>query len=243
MSKPGVGDAFQEETKYVRGQSFGGPLDWSRQPETYKRYPSAPRVTLSTPQNRDGAGLWDCIRERRSMRRFSGKTMSEPELSLLLWAAQGITQVRGGHAFRAAPSAGALYPIETYLSIHNVQGIAPGIYHYAVETHELEQLRTGDFRLAAARAALDQEMVYHSNVLFIWTAVFERSKWKYRQRAYRYIYLDAGHIAQNVALGAVALGLGSCQIAALFDGEANEILGVDGTAESTVYMTIVGKIN
>jgi len=77
--------------------------------------------------------------------------------------------------------------------------------------------------------------------VFVWTAVFERSRWKYRQRAYRYVYLDAGHIAQNVALGAVALGLGSCQIAALYDDEVNGLLDVDGVDESAIYMTVVGK--
>ena len=71
-------------------------------------------------------------------------------------------------------------------------------------------------------------------------ASFQRSKWKYRQRAYRYIYLDAGRIAQNVALAAAALGLGSCQIAALYDDEANALLDVDGEEESTIYMTVVG---
>ena len=205
--------------------------------------PEAEAIPLATPARTGSMSVEEALANRRSRRDYTQDPITSEALMQLLWAAQGITQTRGGHAFRAAPSAGALYPIETYLSIHNVQGIAPGIYHYAVETHELEQLKTGDFRLAAAKAALDQEMVYHSNVLFIWTAVFERAKWKYRQRAYRYVYLDAGHIAQNVALGAVALGLGSCQIAALFDGEANDLVGVDGTAESTVYMTIVGKIN
>jgi SagB-type dehydrogenase family enzyme len=78
-------------------------------------------------------------------------------------------------------------------------------------------------------------------VVFVWTAVFARSKWKYRQRAYRYIYLEAGHIAQNVALAAVALGLGSCQIGALYDDEANALLGVDGEEESTIYVTSVGR--
>ena len=111
----------------------------------------------------------------------------------------------------------------------------------SVETHELKQLRQGDFRVSVARAALDQEIAYSAPVVFIWTAIFERSIWKYKQRAYRYVYLDAGHIAQNVALSAVALGLGSCQIVALYDEEANELLGVDGNSESTLYMTVVGK--
>jgi SagB-type dehydrogenase family enzyme len=131
--------------------------------------------------------------------------------------------------------------VETYLIVHTVKGIEPGVYHYGVEKHELDQIKVGDFRAAVAQAALDQEIAYRANVVFVWTAIFNRSKWKYRQRAYRYIYLDAGHIAQNVALGAVALGLGSCQIAALYDEEANALLGVDGAEESTIYMTVVGR--
>jgi SagB-type dehydrogenase family enzyme len=78
-------------------------------------------------------------------------------------------------------------------------------------------------------------------VVFVWTALFARSKWKYRQRGYRYVYLDAGHIAQNVALAAVALGLGSCQIAAIYDDEVNALLGVDGVEESAIYLTVIGK--
>ena len=125
--------------------------------------------------------------------------------------------------------------------INTVDQIEPGVYHYSTNEHELDQLKLGDFRMPVARSALDQEMAYWANAVFIWTAVFERSKWKYRQRAYRYVYLDAGHIAQNVALGAVALGLGSCQIAALYDDEVNALLNIDGTDESAVYMTVVGK--
>jgi SagB-type dehydrogenase family enzyme len=147
-----------------------------------------------------------------------------------------------GYGLRTAPSAGALYPLELYLSVQNVSAIESGLYHYAVEPHQLEGLAKGDFRLRVARAALDQEMAYAASAVFIWTAVFERSKWKYRQRAYRYVYLDAGHSAQNLALAAVALGLGSCQIAAIYDDEANELLGVDGVTESTIYMTAVGKV-
>jgi SagB-type dehydrogenase family enzyme len=79
-----------------------------------------------------------------------------------------------------------------------------------------------------------------ASIVFLWTAVFERSKWKYGQRAYRYVYLDAGHIAQNFALSAVSLGLGSCQIGAFFDDEINQILRVDGIGESVVYLSVVG---
>ena len=241
MMQPGIGDTFQRETKYQRGHLPGGWLDWASKPKTYKGYPSAPRVRLSPPQLTDGAPVWDVIRQRCSVRSFQDAPLKEAELSQLLWAAQGITRVIRGFGLRTAPSAGALYPVETYLVIHSVEGIEPGVYHYAVETHELDQLKVGDFREAIARAALDQQIAYRANVVFVWTAVFERSKWKYKQRAYRYIYLDAGHIAQNVALGAVALGLGSCQIAAIYDDEANALLDVDGVAESAIYMTVVGR--
>jgi len=157
-----------------------------------------------------------------------------------LWATQGITRRIHGHAFRTAPSAGALYPVETYLSLFNIENIEPGIYHYAVETHELERLQSGDFRRKTAQAALDQDMAFAANAVFIWTAVFPRSKWKYKQRAYRYVYLDAGHIAGNLTLAAVALGLGSCQIAALYDDEANALLGIEGEKESVLYMSVLG---
>jgi len=184
--------------------------------------------------------LWEAVYRRRSVRNFSDKPIEKDVLSQLLWATQGITAESMGFEFRAAPSAGALYPVETYLVIHNVKEIEPGIYHYDVENHELEQVKAGDFRDAAARAALDQDMAYSANVVFVWTAVFERSKWKYSQRAFRYVYLDAGHIAQNLALAAVSFGLGSCQIGALYDEEVNSLLDVDEEEESIVYMTVVG---
>lgn len=237
----GVGDTFQRETGYRRGHLPGGGLDWASKPATYKRYPSAPKIPLSPPQTEGGGPVWDVFGKRRSVRRFSNEPLQEAELSQLLWAAQGVTQVEHGLGLRTAPSAGALYPVETYLVVHFVEGIEPGIYHYAVEEHGLDQLQAGDFQMEIAGAALDQESAAWANVVFVWTAVFERSKWKYRQRAYRYVYLDAGHIAQNVALGAVALGLGSCQIGALYDDEVNALLGVDGVDESAIYMTVVGR--
>ncbi len=240
VSKAEIGDRFQQETKYKRGHLPAWHLDWTSKPETYKRYPTAPKVLLE-PQEAAGGGtpLWEVLRRRRSVRHFTDETVTKSELSQLLWAAQGITNPESG--FRTAPSAGALYPVETYLVVNLVEHIDPGVYHYAVDRHELEQLRAGDFRGHVAQSALDQEMAYHASVVFVWTAIFARSKWKYKQRAYRYVYLDAGHIAQNVALAAVALNLGSCQVGALYDDEVNALLGIAGTEESVVYMTVVGK--
>jgi SagB-type dehydrogenase family enzyme len=237
----GIGDSFQKETKYQRGRLPGGTLDWKTRPKSFKSYPSAPKTRLSPPQFSRNAPLWEAIRKRRSVRDFGNEPITEDVLSLLLWASQGVTKEYSDFALRTAPSAGALYPIETYVAVHNVEGVEPGIYHYDVMNHALDELRRGDFRDETAQAALDQDFLGTCNVVFIWTAVFGRSKWKYKERAYRYVYLDAGHIAQNVALAAVALELGSCQVAALYDDEVNAVVGVDGLDESIVYMTAVGK--
>ena len=180
------------------------------------------------------------IKNRRSIRNFSKKALTLEQLSYLLWASTGIQQKEHGFEFRTAPSAGALYPIETYIVINNVKNIAKGVYHYNIKNHCLEEIKTGDFRTDIAEAALNQQMCYHAAVVFVLAAIFNRSKCKYRERAYRYIYLDAGHIAENLALSATSLQLGSCQIAALFDDEVNELISIDGKNESTIYMSVVG---
>lgn len=237
----GIGDRFQGETKYARDTLPGGYLDWRRKPGLHKDYLEAEKVELPAPEKKGGMPVWDVIGRRRSVRDFRNIPLRAAQLSQLLWASQGVTKTAGDYALRSAPSAGALYPVETYLSVQMVEDIEPGIYHYDVRGHGIERLNAGDFRTALAEAALDQGFLAEAAVVFAWTAVFDRSKWKYKQRAYRYVYLDAGHIAQNVALAAVALGLGSCQVAALYDDEVNDILGVDGKEESIVYMTAVGR--
>ena len=238
--KETIGEYFQKETKYIRGKLSGRPLQWHTKPKTYKHYPEAKKIPMETPATQGGAPLWTTIAARRSVRNFKNEPMSEHDLSQLLWATQGITKKEMDFEFRACPSAGALYPVETYLVLNNVGNIDAGIYHYTIPDHSLEQLQIGDFRLKIVQAALDQDMAYSANAVFVWTALFARAKWKYEQRAYRYVYLDAGHIAQNLALAAVGLNLGTCQIGALYDEEVNALLGIDGEEESILYMSVVG---
>lgn len=236
----GPGREFQRETKHRRDRLVGRSMDWDRKPETYKEYPDRLRVALPEPEH-PVAPLDELLRSRRSVRRFTDDPLSLEELSYLLWACDGITRRDRGYEFRTAPSAGALYPVETYVTVNAVDGLPPGIYHYSMKHHALEQIRKGHLGEELARAALDQGMCASAPATFIWTAMFERSRWKYGERAYRYVYLDAGHVAQNLALAAVSLGLGSCQIAATFDDEVNELLGVDGEEESVLYMSVVGR--
>lgn len=236
----GIGDEFQKSTKHSRERIIGGYLDWANKPETYKKYPSAKTIPLSRQLPTKSLPIADVLKKRRSVRSFSPKPLSFADLSFLLWASTGIQRREQGYDFRTVPSAGALYPIETYLAANNVENLDQALYHYSIEVHALEVLKVGDFAENFVHAALEQRMFLEAPVVLVWTGVFERSKWKYAQRAYRYVYLDAGHIAQNLALSATGIGLGSCQVGAFFDDEINQILGLDGTDESVIYLSVVG---
>jgi SagB-type dehydrogenase family enzyme len=207
----------------------------------YKTYPKNKKIPLEQVTDLSKMKLSEAIQKRKSIRDFSDKPISKKFLSHLLWASTGIQRIEQGYEYRTAPSAGALYPIETYLVVNNVESIEQGIYHYDIQNHQLEQLKQGDFGSDISNAALGQTMCHDAAVVFIWTAIFNRSKWKYDQRAFRYIYLDAGHIAENLALVSTALELGSCQVGALFDDEVNKLISIDGKEESVVYMTAVGN--
>ncbi len=158
----------------------------------------------------------------------------------MLYAAQGITERRG--ALRAAPSAGALFPIEVYPVVHNVQDLEAGIYHYSVPGHTLEMLRPGDFRLAIMQAGIWQDFLGQANVCFVLSAIFQRTRWKYQERTYRYILMEAGHIGQNLYLAATSMGLGCCAVGAFLDRELNDLLGLDGESEASLYILAVGRL-
>jgi SagB-type dehydrogenase family enzyme len=235
-----VGDDFQTQTKYLRSKSFGGNLDWANKPEIYKSYPSSKTIQLSSQFQEATLSFAQVLQKRKSIRTFSTKPLNKVDLAYLLWASTGIQRIENGYEFRTCPSAGALYPIETYIAANNMEDLEKGLYHYNIKKHLLEEIKLGNFGDKIAHAALDQEMCVDASAVFIWTAVFRRSKWKYSQRAYRYIYLDAGHIAQNLALAAVSIACGSCECGAFFDDELNSIVGIDGTSESTICLSVVG---
>ena len=243
MSKEdNIGDRYQWETRYHRNDMSGGRLRPEEMPETYKTYPDAETVPLPEPTRSAGKFIWDILSRRRSIRDYSSAPASLEKLSQLRWAVQGVTARAGRYALRTAPSAGALYPLETYVLVNRVSDLEAGIYHYDVRRHRLEVVRKGDFGSEAAQAALGQEMVQEAAFVLIWTAVVARSKWKYRERAYRYIYMDAGHIGQNAYLAAEALNLGCCTIGAFFDDEVDSLVGIDGKEEVAVYLCAVGNV-
>ena len=239
-----LGQAYLRQTRHSRDHLVGGRMDWAHQPEWFKTYPEAARVPL--PDLAQGGepgrgGLFDALARRRSVRAYGPEPLALGELSALLWAAAGVTARRQGFAFRTAPSAGGLFPVEHYVVANRVEGLERGLYHYDVLGRALERLAAADLRVPVANAALGQRICADAQAVFVWTAVLERSRWKYGERFARYVLLDAGHIAENVALAAVALGLGTCQIAAFFDDEAAALLGVDPDVEPVVYMSTAGR--
>ena len=241
--REGIGDSYHQETKYRREAMARGGLNWAHQPSPYKEFPNRLKHLQIRPLDKpEGRPLWEVIAQRRSIRGFSNQPITFSELSQLIWATQGITSRAWGFEFRATPSAGALYPIETYIIVNRVEEISPGIYHYNVKEGKLVLLKEGDFGSDLCHGGLGQEMLEEAACVFIWTAIVERSKWKYRERAYRYIYMDVGHIGQNLYLAATALNLGCCTVGAFFDEEVDRLIEVDGKEEISVYLGAVGRI-
>jgi SagB-type dehydrogenase family enzyme len=238
----GIGDLYHQETKYRREAMPRGGLDWAHQPPPYKEFTYALRhFSIRPPEQKGGTSLWETIAQRRSIREFSEQSISFSELSQLIWATQGITLRAWGFEFRASPSAGALYPIETYLVVSRVEEIPVGLYHHNVKEAQLILLKEGHFGPEICQAGLGQEMFEEAACVFVWTAIVQRSKWKYRERAYRYIYMDVGHIGQTLYLAATALNLGCCTVGAFFDAEVDRVIGVDGKNEISVYLGAVGR--
>lgn len=188
--------------------------------------------------------LTHAIGNRRSRRSFSDDSLKVEELAFLLWATQG--QRRPGEEpphFRTVPSAGARHSFETYLFIHRVEKIPPGLYRYLPLSNELVLLYSTDDEnnKKLSRAVLGQKFVADSAVVFIWTTVPYRMEWRYLQAAHRVILLDAGHVGQNLYLACEAIQAGCCAIAA-YDQEAmDELIQVDGKEQFTIYLAPVGK--
>lgn len=227
-SKPGVIDAL------------GSVASWGQFPELYKEYPDARRVGLPEPSLMDRRPTAETIAERRSTRSYSATPMSTDELSRVLFLTTGISADRWGNARRTAPSSGALYPIELYAAIHNVEGIERGIYHYALREHALEVVRVGDYRARVVEQGIQQEFLGECGAVLFLTQVLQRMRPKYQDRSYRYGLLEAGHIGENGYLAATSAGLGACGVGAFMDDAINDMLGIDGVEEAAVYMLAVG---
>lgn len=190
-------------------------------------------ILLPQPKFQGELSLEEAIYKRRSERSFSSRELTQEQISQLLWATQGETDKARG--LRAAPSAGALYPLEVYLLS------AEGLFHYLPSGHKLEMLSEKDLRPPLARAALFQSSVSKAPVSIVICAVYERTKNKYGQRGARYVNIEVGHAAENLNLQAVALGLGSVCVGAFDDQAVKSLLALPGNYEP-LYIIPVGYV-
>jgi len=242
------GDAFLRAGRYANmgptSESLGDPAP-QYLPQSDPNLPriDLPDPSLFTPTEDD---FYQLALNRRTYRRYDTDAfMSLAELGYLLQLTQGLRETPQPQKVtrRYVPSAGSRHPFETYLAIQRVEGLEPGLYHYLPEQHSLEFFRPGNQVLEEAHAATsNQKQVLTSAVTFFWAAEVYRTFWRYGTRGYRYIYLDAGHVCQNLYLAAESIGYGVCAVAAFNDELANALLDLDGQERFTAYAASVGKI-
>ena len=197
------------------------------------------KIKLPRPKYDSSTSVEQALLERRSVRVYKDEPLTFMEVSQLLWAAQGITESSRG--FRTAPSAGALYPLEVYVVIGNVEEITQGVYKYKPHEHELVKISHGNVRDELTIAALGQNWIGKSAIVIVFAAIYERTTKKYGDRGIRYVHMEAGHVAQNVCLQAVSLNLGTVVVAAFKDEKVRKILNMSAK-EQPLYIIPVGKI-
>lgn len=194
-------------------------------------------IALPTPQYDSDVSVEEALLKRRSVREYTGESLTIQEVSQLLWAAQGITDPRG---FRTAPSAGALYPLEVYVVVGNVENLSEGVYKYKPYEHKLVKVIDGDKREVLAAAALGQAWVKDCAINIVIAAVYERTTAKYGDRGIRYVHMEVGHAAQNICLQATALGLGTVTVGAFYDDQVKSVLDLPEN-EQPLYILPVGR--
>jgi SagB-type dehydrogenase family enzyme len=194
-------------------------------------------IDLPPPALNGGTSVEEAIRLRRSVRDFGDNPLSVEQISQLLWAGQGITE---GFK-RAAPSAGATYPLILYVVIgeKGVSGLAPGIYEYIPDPHSLVLIKSGDFRQDLAAACLGQTFIQEAPVNIIIAADYERTTARYGERGKRYVHMEAGHAGENIYLQAGALSLGTVVVGAFDDDEVAAVLGLP-EGQDPLYVMPVG---
>jgi SagB-type dehydrogenase family enzyme len=240
-----IGRQFMLETQYSfmppSAQSQGEP-----QPPLELPYDSSQRTIELPPPDAlalKPVDLREIIGQRRTVRNYAAEPLSIAELSHLLWCTQGVQDVRGSYAtVRTVPSAGARHAFETYLLVNAVDDVEHGVYRYLASAHQLIRLPLGEeLTRRITQGCLNQEQVARSAVTFMWVAVVERMHWRYGERGYRYMLLDAGHVCQNLYLAAQVIGCGVCAIAAYDDVALNRELELDGEEMFVIYVASLGK--
>ena len=220
-------------------QKKGVPL-----PERQKPYPDDAAITALPAAEFAGISevkLVDALLDRRSVRKYLPDSLSQRELSFLLFATQGVQKELKQSSLRPPASAGARHPFELYVAVFRVDGLASALYRYLPFDHALCLVKERSDLRQAADAALEGQG-WDSAITLFWTAIPYRTEWRYTVASPKLIALDAGHSCQNLYLACEALGCGTCAIGACDQEKCDTLLGVDGVDELTVYAAPVGKV-
>jgi len=215
-----------------------------------KRRGNLIQIKLPPPRLKSKVSLEETIAKRRSIRRYRAGPLTLLQLSQILWSAQGIT---GAGKLRAAPSAGATYPLEVFAFVGKEGVIAseakqakaklqPGIYHYDVDSHSLLLHQPGDLREKLAEAALDQGLIANAPVDIVICALYTRTSYRYGRRGERYVHMEVGHVGENIHLQAVALGLATVEVGAFNDEMVRKVLGLEDQIKPLYIMPIGGAL-
>ena len=196
------------------------------------------QIKLPKPELTGKQSVELLLQQRRSVRSYQKSSLNLTEVGQLLWSAQGVSDAQG---LRTAPSAGALYPLKLFVVVGDVNELSPGIYQYNPEEHSLLKTANGDLRKLLQKAALNQSCIGDAAVIVVFTAIYQRTTWKYGDRGVRYVHMEVGHAGQNLFLQAEALDLGTVVIGAFNDDEVRKVLRLDSDMQPLSLMPVGRK--
>jgi len=233
-----------DDVIHMREQSREHPA-----PAIAKTYPDRDVVPVGLADAADWRrhGLLETLHHRRSVRRFTSDPVSVAEVGTILQLAGGIVDSlpdngAGAAVFKTSPSAGAWHAVELYLEARDVEGLAPGVYHFAPTRGGLEDLGRGVLGEAARETLGGQAWLADAPALLIYTAVIDRAQWRYGAgRAYRDVLIGLGHLSQTVLLTATAMGLGAVFATAVCDEELERHIGCDAAGEVVLGVAALGR--
>ncbi len=246
--EPVLWELFNLNSRLVRSSETATDMDsQSHLTSLYESLPyeGYPVVSLPTRLPALSMSLGSAIKARSSIRDITPKLIPLSHLAAILRFGYGVrlpaTKTGLGRALRVVPSAGALFPLEIFIHSKHVQGLDQGLYHYSPLEHSMRLLKAGDFSLELSQAVVQAHMPFQSSLMIFLAAMFERTTLKYGDRGYRFVLLEAGHVAQNMNLTCEALGLNCLNIGGFFDSEIDKLLGLDGITQSSIYLIACGK--
>jgi SagB-type dehydrogenase family enzyme len=197
-------------------------------------------IELPQPRFDSDVSIEEALLQRMSVRHYTDEPLTLVQVSQLLWSVQGITPRPDGRTGRTAPSAGATYPLEIYLTVKNVQGLEPGAYRFLIEEFNLEKVLTGNVQPELSKAAGGQPWVAKAPINIVIGVVYERTTARYEDRGLRYVHMEVGHVGQNIHVQVISLGLGTVVVGAFDDNKVKEIVNIAPNV-APLYIMPVGK--